>query len=305
MKKFLSLILIFCLILCAISLVSCSNFDSDKPLIVCSIIPEYDWVLNVLGDEAENFNVISLCSNGVDIHSYQPSINDTIRMSSCDMFIYSGGESQEWVDDVLANAKNKDMLVIKGLDVIGDRAIQEEDEDELDEHVWLSLRNAELIVEDIANKLGILDSENKDKYLANANSYLLKLSSLDEEYVEFTSNCSKKLLLFGDRFPFRYMVEDYNLSYYAAFSGCSTETNASVGMIIDLAKLADENNLSTILRLEDSDGRVAQKIMESSKADKVLIIDSMQAITMKKYNNGHTYLYAMTYNLDILKLALQ
>ena len=305
MKKFLALFLIVCLFLCAISLVACSNFDSDKPLIVCSIIPEYDWVLNVLGDEANNFEVISLCSNGVDVHSYQPSINDTIKMSSCDMFIYSGGESQEWVDDVLANAKNKDMLVIKELDVIGDRALQEEDEDELDEHVWLSLRNAEIIVAEIANKLGILDPANKDKYINNASSYISKLSSLDEKYVEFTSSCSNKLLLFGDRFPFRYMVEDYSLSYYAAFSGCSTETNASVGMIIDLAKKADENNLSAILRLEDSDGRVAQKIMESSSADKILIIDSMQAITMKKYNNGHTYLYAMTYNLDILKLALK
>ena len=305
MKKVISLFLIVCLFLCAISLVACSNYDSDKPLIVCSIISEYDWVINVLGDEANNFEVISLCSNGVDVHSYQPSINDTIKMSSCDMFIYSGGESQEWVDDVLANAKNKDMLVIKELDVIGDRAIQEEDEDELDEHVWLSLRNAEIIVAEIANNLGILDPTNKDKYINNASTYISKLSSLDEKYVEFTSNCSNKLLLFGDRFPFRYMVEDYGLSYYAAFSGCSTETNASVGMIIDLANKADENNLSAILRLEDSDGRVAQKIMESSNADNVLIIDSMQAITMKKYNNGHTYLYAMTYNLDILKLALK
>lgn len=305
MKKVLSLILIVCLFLCAISLVACLDYDSDKPLIVCSIIPEYDWVLNVLGDEVVNFDVISLCSNGVDVHSYQQSINDTIKMSSCDMFIYTGGESQEWVDDVLANAKNKDMLVINELDVIGNRAIQEEDEDELDEHVWLSLRNAELIVNEIANTLGEIDPTNKEKYLANANSYNLQLSSLDEKYVEFTSSCNNKLLLFGDRFPFRYMVEDYSLSYFAAFSGCSTETNASVGMIIDLAKKADENNLSAIIRLEDSDGRVAQKIMESSSADKVLIIDSMQAITMKKYNNGHTYLYAMAYNLDILKLALK
>ena len=304
MKKVLSVLLVICLMLCALSLVACSSIDSDKPTIVCTIIPEYDWVLNVLGDEAENYNIVCLCSNGVDIHSYQVSINDTILMSSCDMFIYSGGESQEWVDDVLANAKNKDMLVIKELDVIGDRALPEEDEDEMDEHVWLSLRNAELIVIEIAKQLGVFDPTNKDKYIANAASYNLQLSSLDEKYVEFTSSTTNKLLLFGDRFPFRYMVEDYNLSYYAAFSGCSTETNASVGMIIDLAKKADDNNLSTILRLEDSDGRVAQKIMESSNADIVLTIDSMQAITMKKYNNGHTYLYAMTYNLDILKLAL-
>ena len=207
--------------------------------------------------------------------------------------------------------------LVKELDVIGDRALVEEEingeegnhdhehEDELDEHVWLSLINAKLVVNEIAKQLGIIDPANKEKYLANAVAYNAELSSLDEKYKEAISNGDKKLLLFGDRFPFRYMVEDYSLSYYAAFSGCSTEVNASVGMIIDLAKKVDDNNLSTVLKLEDSDGRIAQKIMESSSATQVLTLDSMQAITMKKYNNGHTYLYAMTQNLDVIKLALK
>ena len=316
MKKSVSIILIFCLFLCCLSLIACDSLESDKTSIVCTIIPEYDWVLNVLGDEKDNFNITCLCSNGVDVHSYQASINDTIKISTCDMFIYAGGESQEWVDDVLANAKKQDKIVIKELDVIGDRALIEEEingeehedhehEEELDEHVWLSLINAKLVVGEIAKQLGVLDPANKDKYLANANAYNSQLSSLDENYKETISSSSKKLLLFGDRFPFRYMVEDYSLSYYAAFSGCSTEVNASVGMIIDLAKKVDENNLSTVLKLEDSDGRIAQKIMESSSATQVLTLDSMQAITMKKYNNGHTYLYAMTQNLDVIKLALK
>ena len=313
MKKSLSIILIICLLLCCLSMIACDSLDSDKTSIVCTIIPEYDWVLNVLGDEKDNFNITCLCSNGVDVHSYQASINDTIKISTCDLFIYAGGESQEWVDDVLANAKKQDKIVIKELDVIGDRALVEEEingeehehEEELDEHVWLSLINAKLVVNEIAKKLGIIDPANKEKYLANAVAYNAELSSLDEKYKEAISNGDKKLLLFGDRFPFRYMVEDYSLSYYAAFSGCSTEVNASVGMIIDLAKKVDDNNLSTVLKLEDSDGRIAQKIMESSSATQVLTLDSMQAITMKKYNNGHTYLYAMTQNLDVIKLALK
>lgn len=317
MKKSISVILIICLLLCALSLVACDTFDSGKTSIVCTIIPEYDWILNVLGDEKDNFDIKCLCSNGVDVHSYQASINDTIRISSCDMFVYAGGESQEWVDDVLANAKKKDKIVIKELDVIGDRALVEEEigehehehehehEEELDEHVWLSLINAQLVVSEIAKQLGNLDPANKDKYLSNAAAYNTQLSLLDEKYKEAVQQSDKKVLLFGDRFPFRYMVEDYSLSYYAAFSGCSTEVNASVGMIIDLAKKVDDNNLSTVLRLEDSDGRIAQKIMESSSATQVLIMDSMQAITMKKYNSGHTYLYAMTSNLDVIKLALK
>lgn len=313
MKKSLSIILIICLLLCCLSMIACDSLDSDKTSIVCTIIPEYDWVLNVLGDEKDNFNITCLCSNGVDVHSYQASINDTIKISTCDLFIYAGGESQEWVDDVLANAKKQDKIVIKELDVIGDRALVEEEingeehehEEELDEHVWLSLINAKLVVNEIAKQLGIIDPANKEKYLANADAYNAELSSLDEKYKEAISNGDKKLLLFGDRFPFRYMVEDYSLSYYAAFSGCSTEVNASVGMIIDLAKKVDDNNLSTVLKLEDSDGRIAQKIMESSSATQVLTLDSMQAITMKKYNNGHTYLYAMTQNLDVIKLALK
>ena len=325
MKKIISAVI--CLIFTAISFCSCGNTqnttDNGKLSIVTTIFPEYDWVRMILSDNAENVNLTMLLDNGVDLHNYQPSVDDIIKISTCDMFIYVGGESDNWVNDTLAEATNN-MIVINLLDVLGDSVKEEEladgmqedehednehdsEETEYDEHVWLSLRNAEILCTCIADKLGEIDAKNRDSYAANASAYIEKLRQLDNEYKEAVNGSPVKTILFGDRFPFRYMADDYGLSYYAAFAGCSAETEASFETITFLAEKVDELELSSIITLEGSDGKIAQTIVSSSKNQnaQILSMDSMQSIVSADVDGGITYLSVMEKNLETLKKALQ
>ncbi len=300
---------------------------ADKLSIVTTIFPEYDWVKEILGDKADNAEVTMLLDNGVDLHSYQPTADDIIRISNCDLFIYTGGESDGWVDDALKNTTNKDMKVIKLMEVLGDsvkeeetvEGMQEEDHDhedadeheheeeaEYDEHVWLSLKNAETLCDAISGALQQIDPDNKDTYAANASAYIKKLSALDADYQAAVDAATYKTVLFGDRFPFRYMVDDYGLSYYAAFVGCSAETEASFETISFLAGKVDELNLPCVLAIEGAQHKIAETIVEntSAKNQKVLAIDSLQSTTSKDAANGTTYLSVMKQNLSVLKEAL-
>ena len=217
--------------------------QTDKLSIVTTIFPEYDWVREILGEKADNAEITMLLDNGVDLHSYQPTADDIVKISDCDLFVYVGGESDEWVEDALRNAANGNMKVINLLEVLGDSvkteeivegmqeaehehedAEEHEHEEEADEHVWLSLKNAKMLVRVISKALQELDPDSKDIYAANADAYVKKLSALDAEYQAAVDAASNKTILFGDRFPFRYLVDDYGLHYYAAFVGCSTET---------------------------------------------------------------------------------
>ena len=255
-KKFIIVFIILIMSLTILGGCTTKNKQSGRIKIVTTIFSEYDWVLNVLGDQKDQKEVTLLLDKGVDLHSYQPSVADIAKVSSCDLFIYVGGESDDWVDKALANATNKEMVVINLLEVLGDRAKEEElvdgmeapdeeedeeeEEVEYDEHVWLSLQNASLFVDQIALALGQIDEENKEMYLANANQYKTLLQELDNRYRAAVNSANKNVLLFGDRFPFRYLVDDYNLSYYAAFIGCSAETEASFETIIFLANKVNE-----------------------------------------------------------------
>ena len=307
--------------------------DDGKIKIVTTIFPEYDWITNVLGDKADDVDVTMLLNNGVDLHSYQCTAEDIMKISDCDMFIYVGGESDTWVDDALKEATNKDMVVINLMDVLEDSVKEEEmvegmqegehnhdheegeehehdheeGEVEYDEHVWLSIRNAVAIVESIEEGLEEIDSENADTYKANADVYVEKLNELDGKYTEAVKNAEKDTILFGDRFPFRYMVDDYGLNYYAAFSGCSAETEASFETITFLAGKVDELGLKTVLTIENSDQTIAKTIVENTdtKDQEILTLDSMQATTLKDVENGATYLSIMESNLEVLKEALK
>ena len=290
----------------------------EKLSIVTTIFPEYDWVRQILGDRAGSVELTLLLSNGVDLHSYQPTADDMIRISTCDLFIHVGGESDDWVDDALAGAVNKDMVVIDLLDVLADAVKQEElvegmqaesgeTETGLDEHVWLSLRSAAAVCSAIAEQLGALDPANKDAYEANAAAYIEKLNALDARYASAVSEAQANTLLFGDRFPFRYLTDDYGLRYYAAFAGCSAETEASFETIVFLAGKIEELGLSTVLTLEGSDGKLAQTIVDNttSKNARILQLDSLQSTTLQDIAGGKTYLGAMEQNLEILRQALQ
>ena len=363
MKKIRSFTLI-AVLLAAVCLSACSSDGStsdsndDRMQIVTTIFPEYDWVRNILGDNPAKADVTMLLDTGVDLHNYQPSAKDILKISTCNMFIYVGGESDEWVDDALQEATNRDMIVINLLDVLGDAVKEEEviegmqeeehdhahedgeeeddhahedgeeeheqedgeeeggqnedheheeDEIEYDEHVWLSLKNAAVLVENISEGVQRLDPDNADLYKKNTASYIEQLSALDQEYQAAVSNASITTLLFGDRFPFRYLTDDYGLSYYAAFAGCSAETEAGFETITFLAQKVDALSLPAVMTIEGTDHRIAETIVQNTQAKdrKILTMDSMQATTAEDVENGTTYLSVMENNLSVLKDALK
>ena len=261
MKKII--IAVLCMLLTAGALAGCGEKNKSEKnadlSIVATIFPGYDWVREIMGDEAENADITMLMDNGTDLHSYQPTADDISKISQCDLFIYAGGESDEWVKDALKQAENKDRKVINMMEMLGDSVKTEEvvegmesehdhdhDEDgdhhdsdqevEYDEHTWLSLKNAEMICEAIENDLSSLDPENKDIYKKNSEEYISKLSELDSKYQKTVDDAARKTVLFGDRFPFRYLTDDYGLDYYAAFVGCSAETEASFKTVKFLAE---------------------------------------------------------------------
>lgn len=287
--------------------------------IICTTFPQYDWVRQLLGKRAENMNLTLLLDNGVDLHNYQPAVEEVIMIYNCDLFVYVGGESDAWTADVLKDAANQKMVAVSLAEVLGDAVAEEEeygeethDDDKehsghkADEHVWLSLRHAKTLCGYIAGKLGELDPENAGEYAANAAAYAEKLDRLDEHYRITVSASKHKTLIFGDRFPFRYLADDYGLSCFAAFSGCSAETEASFKTVAFLAEKADELALSSIIYLDGTKPNIAKTISENTKSkDKKLVaFNSMQSITLDDVKRGASYISIMERNLEALREAL-
>ena len=274
MKKYIAgaiaLVMLFTFMFAGTSLA-----EENKISVVTTIFPIYDWLRETVGDKG-NVEITMLLDNGVDLHSYQPTAQDIMKVATCSVFVYVGGESDEWVEDALTEAVNPDMVVVNLVEVMGDDIKMEEivegmehehdedeedhdeahdeahdeehdenhdeahnedhgeeehehehEEEEADEHVWLSLRNAQKLVKVLAVALGEVDPANAETYAANGEAYVEKLAALDAEYAAVREAADFDTVLFGDRFPFRYLVDDYNLNYYAAFSGCSAESEAS------------------------------------------------------------------------------
>ena len=333
MKKIITLMLVAVLAVCALSGCGTSKSGEDtkdkKIKMVTTIFPEYDWVMQILGDKADKADVTMLLDKGVDLHSYQPSTADIAKISEADVFIYVGGESDEWVEDVLKEAKNKKLKVINLMDVMGDKAKEEEvkegmqpeeeehaeeakdgkeeEEVEYDEHVWLSLKNAKIFTKKIADVLSEVDKDDAKTYQANYESYAKKLDDLDKKYADAVASAKNKTLVFGDRFPFRYLVNDYGLDYYAAFVGCSAESEASFETVTFLAKKIDELGLGNVLTIEGKNHKIAKTVVDNTKNkdQKVLTMDSMQSTTSKDVKDGATYLGIMEKNLEVLKEALK
>ena len=326
MKKLIALML-SALVLISL-LVGCGPTGSKKAdvKVVATVFPLYDWVREVAKDDAD-IKLDLLLDNGVDLHSYQPSAKDIVTISDCDVFLYVGGESDKWVEDTLKQANNKDMIVLDLLDILGEQAKEEEvkegmqedeheegkeehkegeKEHEYDEHVWLSLKNSSLFVDKIAEALGKVDTQHAGDFKTNAEAYKGKLGELDKQYQDAVNKASVKTLLFGDRFPFRYLTDDYKLDYYAAFVGCSAETEASFETITFLSGKVDELNLKAIMQIETSDGSIAKTVRDNTKTkdQTILTLDSLQSVTTERMEAGETYLSIMTSNLDILRQAL-
>jgi zinc transport system substrate-binding protein len=325
-----SVLINMCVVLfCIFALAGCSGGgeklqtlvnDNGKIHIICTTFPLYDWTCNIVGENNDRVMVSLLVENGSDVHSYQATAVDIAAISSCDLLIYSGGESEKWVGDAAAQSDNANQAVLNLLEILGDRALIEEeinltdtddngdepDEEEYDEHVWLSLKNAAILCESIKDALCELEPEKAKSYEQNYEEYLYSLNALDREYEEAVSNSLRKTVLFADRFPFRYLFEDYGLEYYAAFAGCSAETEASFSVIAYLVNKVDEEGLSSLVILEKSDDRIAETIISSTKEknQNILALDSMQSVNRKDMENGASYLGIMEKNLEVLKEAL-
>ena len=299
------------------------SLDGKTISVVATIFPAYDWARKIIGSQSDRVGLILLLDKGTDLHSYQPTVEDIYKISTCDVFVYVGGESDKWVPDALKQAVNPNMTVVCLMDALAGSLREEETvegmeagheheeagEDEgpeYDEHIWLSLRNAAALCPCICRALEAADTEHAADYRANCDAYTAQLRELDGRYAEAVSAAQRKTLLFADRFPFRYLTEDYGLSYYAAFTGCSAETEASFETVNFLVNKVDELELPCVMKLEKSDRRLAETIIANTKAKnaEILELNSLQSVTAQGVAEGVSYLGVMESNLEVLKAAL-
>ena len=298
-------------------LVSGCDFSSDGKLhIVCTIFPQYDWVRE-LTKGAQNVEVTLLEDSGADLHNFQPSAADKVSILNADFFVYTGGESDDWARTLLENAE-KDVRSLDLIEALGERALTEEEgieesgghdhehEDEVDEHIWLSVQNAKALVSAIQEELCAVDEGNAALYQSNAASYLAELSALDEAFEETVSSAKRSVLVFADRYPFRYLAHDYGLTCYAAFSGCSAESEASFATILALVKHVEEHALPYVMVLENSTQGIAKQVIDNTKSKDqgILVLNSLQSVTREDIESGATYLGLMKEDLAVLKTAL-
>ena len=320
MRRAISLLIALTLI--ALSLSSCAVApDNGQTDIVCTVFPIYDWVQNLIGEDTDGVSARLLVNRGTDPHSYTPTPTDIAALHAADILIYVGGESDAWIEDVLSTVKNKEIKLIKLIDLLGDRAL-DADEDctdddchehdhgheagAYDEHVWLSLKNAELLCEALTAELSAALPANAEKIAANGAAYKEKLTSLDARFAEEIEKAPKKLLIFADRFPFRYLTEDYGISYEAAFSGCSADSEASFETVVRLSDKLRASGVGVLMILESSSEDLAKTVISNSGCEgaRIIRIDSMQSISPRDVEGGVTYLSIMEKNLAALTAAL-
>lgn len=333
--KSIGIVLVLCLTLLS-GCTGSTTAEQDENVILCTTFAAYDWVREILGD-TDTFTCRMLVDNGVDLHSYQPSAQDIMKIADCRMLVYVGGESDTWVSDALAESGNEDIIAISLLDLVGDRALNEvelegveghhhhdhdgedhdhdehgheaettDHDDHYDEHVWLSLKNAIVCTETLADAITKLDSGNSQKYAANAKAYTGKLEALDADYQTMRDTATQTTILIGDRFPFLYLAEDYDIHYFAAYSGCSADVEASVHTVTYLAEKLQEYQLPAIYVVDNGTDSLARTIAESADmTPEILHLSSMQSVTKEDIQKGCTYLSYMEENLQMLKEGLQ
>ena len=311
--------------------------NGKKISVVATIYPQYAWLKEILGNQADSLNLTLLVKNGMDLHSYKPSAADIATIAKADMIVYVGGESDKWIEKALEATPNEKRVQVNLLEALGDRVKAEEivegmqaeeehehhhehaeehehleheahaEEVENDEHVWLSLKNAEILVKKIAEAVANVDTAHAMEYHINAGLYIAKISALDAQYRAATDSAHFKTILFGDRFPFRYLVDDYGIKYFAAFVGCSAESEASFETVAFLAGKMDSLALPAIFTIDGSNGKIARAILDASKKSKetpVLTLNSMQSIKNSLMDSAN-YLDIMRENLEVIKKALK
>ncbi len=340
------------------TVVNSTETVNEKVNIVVTSFHEYDWMTQVIGEDSDAFDVTLLINDGVDLHSYEPTVEDIATIASSDLFIYNGGESDSWVDDILA--ANSELNTISVIELLGSNTLDEvtvegmeeeehdhdhddeetteeehdhdhddeetteeehdhddeetdeeehdhDDEDShTDEHVWLSLKNAAIICAQFADLVAEFDADNADTYQANADNYIAELNALDEAYETMVAEADRDTFIVTDRFPFLYLATDYNLNYYAAFSGCSAETEASFETIAFLAEKVNEYDVNYVVIIENGLEDLASTIINNSddSSREVLVLNSIQSVTQSDIDAGVTYLSLMEENLEALTQIL-
>lgn len=331
-KRTISILLLTALLLvCTVAVLSCKKDESnDKIKVVCTMFPQYDWLRNIVG-ESDRIELTLLIKNGTDTHSYQPTAADIMAISECDLIVYLGRDADTWVSKALEMAeceKIKKVALCESENITlrdisssshehehpGDYGDQHthshegHDHASFDEHVWLSLKNAEKLTEELCDVISELDPSDAKKYHQNAEKYISEIRNLDEKYRSVTelSTPEDRFLIFCDRFPFVYMLEDYGIDYSAAFEGCSTDANADFATVVRLVEEADAHGVKSLIVTESSDRALANTVKASSKSgiSRVLVMNSLQSINDKQIKSGVTYLSMMNENLDVLASAL-
>ena len=284
--------------------------DGGKLKIVTTIFPPYDFARQIGGDRVE---LTMLVTPGGESHAYEPSPQDITAVKNCDIFICAGGESDVWTGKILDAIGTEDIVVIRMMDCV--EVVEEEhtegmyeglleDGEEYDEHVWTSLRNAQTIAWAIGERMMELDEANAEFYREKLKEYVGRLSELDGEFCEAVQRAENKVLIFGDRFPFLYLFNDYGLDHYAAFPGCSTSTDVSASNVAFLIKKVKELKVPAVYYVEFSAGKVADTIAEETGAE-TLLFHSCHTVSKEDFENGVTYEMLMRNNLEVLKRGLE
>ena len=290
--------------------------DDGKLKIVTTIFPQYDFVRAITGGTGA-VNVRMLLSPGEEVHSYEPTPLDIKEIQNCDLFIYVGAENDVWVDRILENMGDKRPETLRLVDLtetVAEESVEgmmeekghdheESREEEADEHVWTSPVKAAEITEAIAQKMAELDPANADDYLANAQDYEAKILDLDAQFRQIAENAERKILVFGDRFPIRYFAEGYGLDYFAAFPGCSSESEPSASTLAFLIDKVREEEIPVVFSIEFSNGNIARAICESTGAVQ-RTYNSCHNVTKEQMENGATYVSLMSENLETIREAL-
>ncbi len=322
MKKIIKLI---CLTtITSLFLVACGNKDlekdenlaenQDKLDIVTTIFPAYDFTREIGKDRVD---LTMLVKPGSEIHSFDPTPQDIKKIQNCDLFIYNGGESDVWVDNILASL-DKEPKTIKMMDCVEtmeeeivegmqveehDHEHEDEVEVEVDEHIWTSPKNAIKIAEKIGKELEDIDKENAKFYAENTIEFVTQLKELDTRLEDIISSAKRRTIVFGDRFPFAYLARDYGLDYFAAFNGCSTETDASPATVAFLVNKINDNQIPVVFNIEMSNEKISDSICDSTSAKK-LMLHSCQNVSADEFKNGETYISIMDKNLENIREAL-
>ncbi len=291
------------------------NGDDGKISVVATIFPPYDFAREITGEKAD---ITMLLPPASESHSFEPTPQDVIKIQNCDVFIYVGGESDEWVNDVLSSMDTSNMKIITLMDCVETveeeiiEGMQDEEEEptegeagepEYDEHVWTSPRNAKLIVQKISDTLCEVDPANAGSYRENTTAYLARLDELDAQFQAVMDNAARKTIVFGDRFPFRYFADAYGLECFAAFPGCSTETEASAATVKFLIDKINAEKIPVVFHIELSNEKIANAISEATGAE-VKLLHACHNISKADFEAGKSYIDLMTANVEALKEAL-